>query len=173
MCIDPKATYRAAIKTSEGVLTVSLNAKRYPNTVNNFVYLSRYRFYDGLTFHRVVPKFIIQGGDPLANGRGSAGYEFADELPDKPGYNIGAVAMANGRPAQPNTNGSQFFIVVGELAKTMTPDFPQFGNVVDGKAVLRKIAALGPDPAVDATGTPSKPVTIESITITVRGEKTP
>jgi cyclophilin family peptidyl-prolyl cis-trans isomerase len=173
MCIDPTATYRASIKTSEGVLTVALNAKKYPGTVNNFVYLSRYRFYDGLTFHRVVPKFIIQGGDPLSNGRGSAGYEFADELPDKPTYNFGAVAMANGRPAQPNTNGSQFFIVVGELAKTMSPDFPLFGNVVDGKAVLRKISALGPDPAADATGTPSKPVTIESITITARGEKTP
>jgi cyclophilin family peptidyl-prolyl cis-trans isomerase len=172
MCINPKATYRASIKTSEGVLTVSLDAKKYPNTVNNFVYLSRYRFYDGLTFHRVVPKFIIQGGDPLANGRGSAGYEFADELPGKPTYNLGALAMANGRPTQPNTNGSQFFIVVGELAKSMTPDFPQFGNVVDGKAVLRKISALGPDPAVDATGTPSKPVTIESITISARGEKT-
>jgi cyclophilin family peptidyl-prolyl cis-trans isomerase len=171
LCINPKATYRASIKTSEGVLTVALDAKKYPNTVNNFVYLSRYRFYDGLTFHRVVPKFIIQGGDPLANGRGSAGYEFADELPGKPTYNLGALAMANGRPTQPNTNGSQFFIVVGELAKTMTPDFPQFGNVVDGKAVLRKISALGPDPAVDATGTPSKPVTIESITITARGEK--
>jgi peptidyl-prolyl cis-trans isomerase B (cyclophilin B) len=101
----------------------------------------------------------------------SAGYEFADELTGKAEYTMGAVAMANGRPAQPNTNGSQFFIVVGDLGKQLTQDFPQFGRVVDGTSVLRKIAALGPATDVDPTGKPSKPVTIESITITARGEK--
>jgi cyclophilin family peptidyl-prolyl cis-trans isomerase len=171
MCIDVKAKYRASVKTSEGVLTISLDSKNYPNTVNNFVYLARYKFYDGLSFHRVVPNFIIQGGDPLGTGRGSAGYEFADELTGKAEYTMGAVAMANGRPDQPNTNGSQFFIVVGDLGKQLKQDFPQFGRVVDGTSVLRKIAALGPDSAVDQSGKPSKPVTIESITITARGEK--
>ncbi len=170
MCIKMTAKYRARVKTSEGALTIELDAANSPMTVNNFVYLSRYHFYDGLTFHRVVPNFIIQGGDPLGTGRGTAGYEFADELPPKGKYTLGAVAMANGNPTQPNTNSSQFFIVVGDLAGAMNPDFPLFGTVVDGKSVLRKIAAFGPDPAVDPTGTPSKPITIQSITITVRGE---
>lgn len=164
------AKYRARVKTSEGALTIELDAANSPMTVNNFVYLSRYHFYDGLTFHRVVPNFIIQGGDPLGTGRGTAGYEFADELPPKGKYTLGAVAMANGNPTQPNTNSSQFFIVVGDLAGAMNPDFPLFGTVVDGKSVLRKIATFGPDPAVDPTGAPSKPITIQSITITVRGE---
>ena len=170
MCIKPTAKYRAVMKTSEGTLTIALDAANAPQTVNNFVYLSRYHFYDGLTFHRVVPNFVIQGGDPLGNGLGTAGYEFADELPPKGKYIVGALAMANGNPGQPNTNSSQFFIVVGNLAEGMDPDFPLFGTVVDGKSVLKKIAALGPDPDADKTGKPSKAITIESVTITARGE---
>ena len=170
MCIKPSATYRATIQTSEGTIKVLLDSQT-PLTTNNFVYLSRYHFYDGLTFHRVIPDFVIQGGDPLGTGEGTPGYEFADELPKVKSYPIGALAMANGRPANPNTNGSQFFITIGSLSAQMPPEYPLFGSVTDGRAVLKKIAALGPDPTSDPTGKPSKPITIKSITIKATGEK--
>jgi cyclophilin family peptidyl-prolyl cis-trans isomerase len=170
MCIQKSATYRAVIETSEGTIKVLLDSQT-PLTTNNFVYLSRYHFYDGLTFHRVVPDFVIQGGDPTGTGQGTPGYEFQDELPTVKSYPIGALAMANGRPANPNTNGSQFFITVGSLAAGMPVEYPLFGSVTDGRAVLKKIGALGPDPAADPTGKPSKMVTIKSITIKATGEK--
>ena len=91
---------------------IRLDPRRAPRTVNNFVFLAREGFYDGLTFHRVVRGFVIQGGDPEGDGRGGPGYTFADELPDD-GYPPGSVAMAN---AGPGTNGSQFFIVTGDAS---------------------------------------------------------
>ena len=107
MTIDPKATYTADMTTSEGDIQIRLDPAAAPKTVNNFVFLAREGFYDGLTFHRVIPDFVIQGGDPEGTGSGGPGYSFEDELPDEGQYEVGSVAMAN---AGPNTNGSQFFI---------------------------------------------------------------
>jgi cyclophilin family peptidyl-prolyl cis-trans isomerase len=113
MCIDPTKTYTATMVTSKGSMTIALDPAGAPKTVNNFVVLARYHYYDGVGFHRVIPGFMLQGGDPEGTGRGGPGYRFEDELP-KPGrYEMGSLAMAN---AGPNTNGSQFFIVSGPPA---------------------------------------------------------
>ncbi len=108
LTINPDASYTATFKTAKGDVVVELFAKQVPNTVNNFVFLAREGFYDNITFHRVIPDFMAQGGDPEGTGRGGPGYQFADEFDaslrhDKPGI----LSMAN---AGPNTNGSQFFI---------------------------------------------------------------
>src|SRR5919197_3924861 len=109
MTVDANKKYTATIDTSCGKITIELDPKAAPKTVNNFVFLANQKFFDGLTFHRVVKDFVIQGGDPQGTGSGGPGYEFADELP-KDGYKLGSLAMAN---SGPNTNGSQFFIVTG------------------------------------------------------------
>jgi cyclophilin family peptidyl-prolyl cis-trans isomerase len=108
MCIDPAKRYTAVIDTSVGSMTVALDAVAAPQTVNNFVFLARYHYFDGIIFHRIIKGFMCQGGDPTGTGRGGPGYRFADELPAPGRYEIGSVAMAN---AGPNTNGSQFFLV--------------------------------------------------------------
>jgi cyclophilin family peptidyl-prolyl cis-trans isomerase len=140
--IDVRRSYRATLLTSCGRIVIALDARGAPNTVNNFVALARADFYDGLTFHRVVPGFVIQGGDPRGDGTGGPGYTFPDELPSD-GYRVGSVAMAN---AGPDTNGSQFFIVVGAAGARLPPAFSRFGQVVAGMDVARRIAALA-DPS--------------------------
>ena len=108
MCIDPDKSYTAEIVTNHGTLTAFLYPQKAPKTVNNFVSLARYHYYDGLIFHRIIREFMIQGGCPEGSGRGGPGYRFEDELPEPGKYEVGSLAMAN---AGPNTNGSQFFIV--------------------------------------------------------------
>ena len=108
MSVDSNKKYAATIDTSRGAITVDLFAKDAPKTVNNFVFLARDKFYDGLKFHRVIPDFMVQGGDPEGSGRGGPGYKFGDEVgAGKPKHKVGSLSMAN---AGPNTNGSQFFI---------------------------------------------------------------
>jgi peptidyl-prolyl cis-trans isomerase B (cyclophilin B) len=108
MSIDPAKKYTATIDTSKGKIVLDLFPKDAPKTVNNFVFLAREGFYDGLKFHRVIPDFMVQGGDPKGTGSGGPGYKFADEVgPGKPKHKVGSLSMAN---AGPNTNGSQFFI---------------------------------------------------------------
>ena len=168
-CIDSLAAYSAVIESSEGTMTISLDQRKAPKTANNFVYLARYHFYDGLNFHRVIPGFVIQGGDPEGNGQGGPGYEFADELPGRAGYPVGAVAMAN---SGPNTNGSQFFIVSGDLGLALPGQYTLFGKVTKGLATVTAIDSLGKQPAPDGTEyPPSRAVTITSITIKAVGEK--
>ncbi|MDQ3944610.1 MAG: peptidylprolyl isomerase [Actinomycetota bacterium] len=129
MTIDPEAIYRATITTDKGgVIVMDLDPSLAPNTVNNFVSLARDGYYDGLKFHRVVPEFVIQGGDPEGSGRGGPGYRFADE-PVKGEYTLGAVAMAN---AGPDTNGSQFFICIDDCRQKLSPSYNLFGYVVEG-----------------------------------------
>src|SRR6266567_6817679 len=110
MEIDPARNYSATIETSQGTIRARLFSAEAPGTANNFVFLARQGFFDGLTFHRVIPGFVIQGGDPKGTGAGDAGYEFEDELDNDLDYRAGTLAMAN---AGPNTNGTQFFIVDG------------------------------------------------------------
>ena len=159
MAIDPKSTYTAVLRTSEGNITIALDPKTAPTTVNNFVFLSKEGFYDGLTFHRVIPDFVIQGGDPDGNGTGGPGYAFEDELPKAGDYKLGSVAMAN---SGPNTNGSQFFIITGQQGVQLPPNYSLFGQVTKGQDVADKISTM----AAPGTETPDPPVTIEKVTIT-------
>jgi cyclophilin family peptidyl-prolyl cis-trans isomerase len=126
--IDGSKIYRTTITTNRGAIVMDLDPQLAANSVNNFVGLARRGFYDGLTFHRVVPEFVIQGGCPEGTGRGDAGYKFRDEEVIGE-YTLGAVAMAN---AGPNTNGSQFFITIDDCTRKLTKDYNLFGYVVDG-----------------------------------------
>ena len=136
MVIDPAKRYTAKLSTSMGELVIALDAVQAPKTVNNFVFLAREGFYDGVIFHRIIQGFMCQGGDPTGTGRGGPGYRFADELPKPRQYEIGSVAMAN---AGPNTNGSQFFIVSGPSGVGLPPQYSLFGKVIQGQDVVNAI----------------------------------
>jgi len=157
MVIDPEKRYTATMKTSKGTMLIELDAVSAPRTVNNFVFLARFHYYDGIVFHRIIPGFVLQGGDPEGTGRGGPGYRFADELP-KPGrYQVGSLAMAN---AGPDTNGSQFFVISGPDGAGLPPQYSLFGAVVSGGEVVSAIDAVG-----TKSGTPTERVVIESVTI--------
>jgi peptidylprolyl isomerase len=159
MCIDPAKSYTAEMVTSMGTLTIALDPVAAPKTVNNFVSLARYHYYDGVTFHRVIQGFVLQGGDPEGTGRGGPGYRFEDELP-KPGrYEIGSLAMAN---AGPNTNGSQFFIISGPSGVGLPPQYSLFGKVVKGLDIVDQMEKV----KTGAGDKPIEPMIIESVTIT-------
>ncbi len=160
ICIDQTKTYAAEIQTNQGTIDVDLDQKQAPNTVNSFVYLARNHFFDGLTFHRVVPGFVLQGGDPEGTGAGGPGYKFADELPKTGQYKLGSLVMAN---SGPDTNGSQFFIVSGDQGTKLDPKYSLFGQVTNGLDVVAKIDALG-NPN-DQSGKPKEPITMSSVTI--------
>src|SRR5205807_6379962 len=133
--IDPAKRYQATITTERGDIVKSLDPSRAPKTVNNFVFLARDGYYDGLTFHRVVDDFVIQGGCPEGTGRGGPGYQFDDE-PVKGDYIEGAVAMAN---AGPDSNGSQFFICTTDDRFKLDKKYNLFGFVTKGMHVVKKI----------------------------------
>lgn len=157
MCIDANKRYSAEMATSKGDIVIALDPVAAPKTVNNFVFLARYHYYEGIVFHRVIPGFVLQGGDPTGTGRGGPGYQFEDELP-KPGrYELGSLAMAN---AGPNTNGSQFFVISGPNGVQLPPQYSLFGKVVNGLDVVATIDALGTQ-----SGKPKELVTISSVTI--------
>ncbi len=158
MVIDPAKRYTAELATSKGTMTIALDAIAAPRTVNNFVFLARWHYYDGIVFHRIIPGFMLQGGDPEGSGRGGPGYRFEDELPAPGRYEIGSLAMAN---AGPNTNGSQFFIVSGPDGTALPPSYSLFGKVVGGLDVVKAIESVG-----SRSGAPSEPVVIESVTVT-------
>ena len=139
MTIDTQKTYCAGINTNRGLIVLELDPQLAPNSVNNFVFLAQHHFYDGLTFHRVVPNFIIQAGDPKGNGSGGPGYKFNDE-PVKGNYTPGTVAMAN---AGPNTNGSQFFICTADDTHALQKQYNLFGHVVSGLNVAQMIQGPG------------------------------
>ena len=167
MCIDASKTYTATFSTTKGSFTVALDAVKAPKTVNNFVVLSRYHFYDGIAFHRIIADFMIQGGDPSdpPTGAGGPGYAFADELPNNGEYQIGSIAMAN---SGPDTNGSQFFIITGPNGVSLPPSYSLFGKVTSG---LDTVAAIGKVPGVQSDandGAPTEAVVITSITIAER-----
>jgi cyclophilin family peptidyl-prolyl cis-trans isomerase len=125
---------KAVIKTAKGTIEVELYADKAPKTVSNFIYLTEQKFYDGLTFHRVEPGFVIQGGDPQGTGMGGPGYQFEDE-PVIGEYKKGTIAMAN---AGPNTNGSQFFICLDDLP-TLPKSYSLFGQVISGMDIIDQI----------------------------------
>jgi cyclophilin family peptidyl-prolyl cis-trans isomerase len=160
MIIDSAKTYEATMVTDRGTLEILLDPLAAPVTVNNFVFLARWHYFNGIIFHRVIPGFVLQGGDPTGTGTGGPGYRFNDELP-KPGrYELGSLAMAN---AGPNTNGSQFFVISGPDGMRLPPLYSLFGKVVSGLDVVQTINDLG-----SGSGRPSEVVTIQSVTITER-----
>ena len=157
MVIDPQRTYSATMVTSKGTLEILLDALAAPVTVNSFVFLARWHYFDGIVFHRVIPGFVLQGGDPTGTGTGGPGYRFEDELP-KPGrYELGSLAMAN---SGPNTNGSQFFVISGPDGVRLPPLYSLFGKVVKGLDVVAAINDIG-----SPSGAPRERVVIESVTI--------
>jgi cyclophilin family peptidyl-prolyl cis-trans isomerase len=158
MIIDTTKTYKATMVTSKGTLEIVLDALSAPKTVNSFVFLSRWHYYDGIVFHRVIPGFVLQGGDPTGTGAGGPGYRFADELPQAGRYELGSLAMAN---AGPNTNGSQFFVISGPDGVRLPPLYSLFGKVVKGLDVVEAINNIG-----TGSGRPTEDVIIESVTIT-------
>ena len=159
MCIDPAKSYTAELVTTLGTMVISLDAAGAPKTVNNFVFLARYHYYDGIIFHRIINGFMCQGGDPTGTGRGGPGYKFADELP-KPGrYEIGSIAMAN---AGPNTNGSQFFLISGNSGVQLPPQYALFGKIVKGLDILDEMQKV----KTDRNDRPAVDVVIQSVTIT-------
>jgi len=158
MCIDVTRRYGAEMVTSKGTMTIALDPVAAPKTVNSFVFLARYHYFEGIFFHRVIPGFVLQGGDPRGTGTGGPGYDFEDELPRPGRYEVGSLAMAN---AGPNTNGSQFFVISGPSGVRLPPQYSLFGKVVKGLDVVAAIDALG-----TSSGKPKERVTIESMAIT-------
>lgn len=163
MCIDPAKTYTAKVTTSLGEFTMALDAKATPKTVNNFVVLSRYHAYDGTPFHRVIPDFVVQGGDPAGTGSGRIGYTIEDELPTSAAaYQPGVVAMAN--TGQPNSGSSQFYIVLAP--DRLQPQYSIFAKVSEGFDTTIKAIATGDSVGDPIGGTPpKKPATILTVTI--------
>ena len=150
MAIDTDATYQISLNTSKGAIVLDLYPEHAPKTVNNFVFLCNQGFYHGVAFHRVIPNFMIQGGDPTGTGRGGPGYKFEDEVRGNPlKHETGSLSMAN---AGPNTNGSQFFVTHAPQPH-LDGKHTVFGRVVDGQDVVDAIA--GGD-------------TIDSVTVTAR-----
>lgn len=148
LTIDLDTSYEVRLKTNHGEITIDLDPIQAPQTVNSFVFLAREGFYDGVIFHRVVPGFVIQGGDPTGTGRGGPGYKFRDELEGDGDYSRGTVAMAN---AGPNTNGSQFFICLADVG--LPHSYTIFGKVTEGMDTVDAIAGLpldGERPREDA-----------------------
>jgi len=136
MQIDPNKTYRVMMETSKGVIQLELYPEHAPKTVNNFVFLAGKGFYDGVSFHRVIDDFMIQGGDPTGTGRGGPGYSFDDEVKGNPlAHERGVISMAN---AGPNTNGSQFFITHSPQPH-LNGKHTVFGKVVEGHEVVDAI----------------------------------
>lgn len=159
MTIDSSKTYTAAVETSQGTFTIALDAKKAPTSVNNFVYLARKGFYDGLDVFR-VSKDLFQTGSPTNTSVGGPGYTVQAELPTS-AYEIGSVAWGKRGIDPPGTAGSQFFVVTG--ANKLTLDYGIIGTVTDGLDVLTKISALAPS---SGDGTPTTPVTMTKVTIT-------
>jgi cyclophilin family peptidyl-prolyl cis-trans isomerase len=171
MLIDPSKTYTATMQTSCGRIVIQLDAVHAPIGVNSFVFLVKKAFYNGLTFHRIVKDFVIQGGDPKGDGSGGPGYQFATETSPKVTFDsAGLLAYAN---SGPDTNGSQFFITLAptpQLNPSTNQSFTIFGKVIKGLDVVKKIGAIPgtPNPGIPGENSvPTQTVYIESVKIAV------
>jgi peptidyl-prolyl cis-trans isomerase B (cyclophilin B) len=160
--LDKDKTYVATISTTCGDIEVTLDAKRAPVTGGAFKYLADQQFFDGTTFHRIVPGFVIQGGDPAGDGTGGPGFSVEEAPPKDLQYTEGIVAMAKTAAEPAGTSGSQFFIVTGSDALTLPPDYALLGEVTNGMDVALKIGEIQSDPN---TGEPLATVVIKSITV--------
>jgi peptidyl-prolyl cis-trans isomerase B (cyclophilin B) len=161
--LDPDKTYTVTLTTNQGTFGFDLDVKNSPHTTASFAALVKRSFFDGLTFHRIVPGFVIQGGDPNGDGTGGPGYTTVDPPPSDAKYTKGVVAMAKTAAEAPGTAGSQFFVVTGADIG-LPPDYALLGNVSSGMDVVERIGKLG-DPN-DPNGVPTKRVVIEKATLT-------
>lgn len=159
--LDAGRTWVAVVKTSCGTLEIELDAEENPKTASSFAHLAREGFYDGLAFHRIVPGFVVQGGDPRGTGEGGPGYSVVEAPPQDQKYTRGVVAMAKTELEDPGTSGSQFFIVTAEDAG-LPPDYAVAGKVTKGDDVVELLANVPNDPADNR---PTEPVIIEKVTI--------
>jgi cyclophilin family peptidyl-prolyl cis-trans isomerase len=157
--LDPDTTYRLVVETNCGTFTIELDQESAPTTAASLVELARDGYFDGTTFHRVVPGFVIQGGDPTGTGAGGPGYQTVDAPSSDAAYTQGVVAMAKAEPEAAGTSGSQFFVVTGEDAG-LPPEYAIVGRVVDGLDVVLAVDALG-----QGDGPPSQPVVMEKVTV--------
>jgi cyclophilin family peptidyl-prolyl cis-trans isomerase len=155
-------TYTVVLQTSCGEIDIRLDTRQDPKTAANFAALAKSGFYDGLAFHRVVPGFVIQGGDPQGDGSGGPGYSVVEAPPKSQRYTKGVVAMAKTATEAPGTSGSQFFIVTGQDAG-LPPEYAVAGRVVKGQDVADKIGSIPPENGQD--GPPVDPVVIEKATL--------
>lgn len=161
--LDEDKTYLAEVLTNCGRFTIRLDVKRAPRTAASFASLARKGFYDGLTFHRIVAGFVIQGGDPLGNGQGGPGYSVVEAPPEDLAYTRGVVAMAKTQVEDPGTSGSQFFVVTGEDAQ-LPPEYALAGKVVEGLDVVDRIGVL----PIGADEQPTQPVVMRQVKIVER-----
>ncbi len=167
MCIDPSGLYTANVTTSSGPITVELDAAAAPETVNNFVVLARYHYYDDVPFHRIIPGFVIQGGDAVGPilGTGNPGYLIDEEPPAEPVddsgnfYQVGSLAMA--KSAGPTATGAQFFIVTGDQGAALPPEYSLFGTVTEGLETVTAIEEIPTTPQDQ----PTEEIVIESVEI--------
>jgi peptidyl-prolyl cis-trans isomerase B (cyclophilin B) len=157
--VVPGEELTAVVRTSCGSFDIALDTKRAPKTTNSFAYLAEEGFYDDLTFHRIVPGFVIQGGDPLGTGTGGPGYKVVEKPPANLAYTKGVVAMAKSSAEPPGTSGSQFYVVTGADAG-LPPEYALVGKVSSGLDVVERIGSLG-----TASEKPKQTVLIEKITI--------
>jgi cyclophilin family peptidyl-prolyl cis-trans isomerase len=163
--LDPARTWTATVRTSCGTFAIRLDVRHSPRTTASFAALARRGFYDGLTFHRIVPGFVIQGGDPRGDGLGGPGYTVVEPPPAALHYVRDIVAMAKKQTEPPGASGSQVFVVTAEDATTsagLTPEYALLGGVSRGRDV---VARIGDVPAAPATGKPRDPVVIRRVTI--------
>jgi peptidyl-prolyl cis-trans isomerase B (cyclophilin B) len=158
--LDAATTYALVFETTCGSFTVTLDQELAPNTAASLVALAKDGYFDDTIFHRVVPGFVIQGGDPTQSGSGGPGYSTVDKPPEDAKYTKGTVAMAKTQVEAAGTSGSQFFVVTGEDA-ALPPDYAIVGEVTDGLDTVERIDALGA-----GDGPPSKPVVVTSVTVT-------
>jgi peptidyl-prolyl cis-trans isomerase B (cyclophilin B) len=163
--LSPSKTYDVTLTTNCGSFTIRLATKTSPATTASFVSLARKGFFDHTIFHRIVPGFVIQGGDPTATGTGGPGYTTVDPPPASTRYTLGVAAMAKSASDPPGASGSQFFVVTAPDAQ-LPPDYAVLGKVVRGLPVVKKIGRLG-DPASGGQGTPTETVEIEKATVHV------
>ena len=159
--IDPNKRYTATMKTSKGTIVLSLDAKNAPIATNHFVELAKRGYYDGLTFHRVIPGFVIQGGDPKGDGTGTPPSSVVGEVPTG-AYPLGAIAAAKTPAAPAGTFGDQFFIVTGPQGQALPPEYATWGVVTEGLDVAVAISNV----PTDANDKPTKPVYIDKVSIT-------
>jgi cyclophilin family peptidyl-prolyl cis-trans isomerase len=162
--LDPAKTYVAAVTTNCGTFEITLDSKRAPKTGGAFKYLADKGFFDGLSFHRIVPGFVIQGGDPAGDGTGGPGFSVVEAPPSDLAYTKGVVAMAKTAVEDPGTSGSQFFVVTGEDAQ-LPPEYALLGTVTEGMGVVDLIGVA----PVGADEQPVDPIVIESVKVSETG----
>jgi cyclophilin family peptidyl-prolyl cis-trans isomerase len=149
-----------AVETNCGTFDIELATSEAPTIANSFAYLAEEGFYDELTFHRIVPEFVIQGGDPTGTGTGGPGYEVVEAPPKNLKYTLGTVAMAKSGEAPPGASGSQFYVVSGPQGETLPPEYALVGHVTEGLNVVETIGELG-----GPEEKPTQPVVIEKMTV--------